>query len=38
MTSRNITVGEAELEIMKVIWAHEEPINTLKIVEFFSER
>ena len=38
MTSRNITVGEAELEIMKVIWAHDEPINTLQISEAVEER
>ena len=38
MTSRNITVGEAELEIMKVIWAHDEPINTLQIGEAVEER
>ena len=28
MTSRNITVGEAELEIMKVIWSADEPVDT----------
>ena len=38
MTSRNITVGEAELEIMKVIWAQDEPINTLQIGEAVEER
>lgn len=38
MTSRNITVGEAELEIMKVIWAYDEPINTLQIGKAVEER
>ena len=38
MTSRNITIGEAELEIMKVIWASDKPLNTLEISEAVEER
>ena len=38
MTSRNITVGEAELGIMKVIWSADEPVDTGFIGDAVKER
>jgi len=38
MTSENINIGEAELEIMKVLWKAGEPVNTQHINEAVEEK
>ncbi len=38
MTSGNINIGEAELEIMKVLWKAGEPVNTQYINEAVEEK
>lgn len=38
MTSGNINIGEAELEIMKVLWTAGEPVNTQYINEAVEEK
>ena len=38
MTSLNINIGEAELEIMKVLWKAGEPVNTQYINEAVEEK
>ena len=38
MTSGNISIGEAELEIMKVLWKAGEPVNTQYINKAVEER
>lgn len=38
MTSENINIGEAELEIMKVLWKSGEPVSTQRINAAVEER
>ena len=38
MTSRNMNIGEAELEIMKVLWQAGKPVNTQYINEAVEEK
>ena len=38
MTSGNINIGEAELEIMKALWKAGEPVNTQYINEAVEEK
>ena len=38
MAHKNINIGEAELEIMKVVWKEKEPINTQYISEQVENR
>lgn len=35
---KNISIGEAELEIMKVIWSYKEPITSLDIGKAVEEK
>ena len=38
MDDENINIGEAELEIMKVLWESEKPINTQQISTAVEEK
>lgn len=38
MTSKSNTIGEAELEIMKVLWRAGKPVNTQYINEAVEEK
>lgn len=38
MSTRNISIGESELEIMKVLWNAKEPVTSLDIGEAVKDR
>lgn len=38
MSTKNITIGEAELEIMKVIWKAKEPLSSAAIGEAVEDK
>ena len=38
MSETNISIGESELEIMKVLWSFEEAVDTRRISEAVQER
>ena len=38
MSTRNINIGESELEIMKVLWNAKEPITSVEINKAVEER